>query len=87
MVKPTATGHPAPPATVRNPSQILARICRSGPQIVASGRIQPHTRLRGKITNVPRCRRSEAITCGSGGWGGWDSNPGPADYESAALTG
>ena len=21
------------------------------------------------------------------GWGGWDSNPGPADYESAALTG
>ena len=20
-------------------------------------------------------------------WGGWDSNPGPADYESAALTG
>ena len=23
----------------------------------------------------------------SGTWGGWDSNPGPADYESAALTG
>jgi DNA-binding NarL/FixJ family response regulator len=23
----------------------------------------------------------------TGGWGGWDSNPGPADYESAALTG
>jgi hypothetical protein len=23
----------------------------------------------------------------AGSWGGWDSNPGPADYESAALTG
>ena len=27
------------------------------------------------------------VTCGFLGWGGWDSNPGPADYESAALTG
>jgi hypothetical protein len=27
------------------------------------------------------------VTCGFLRWGGWDSNPGPADYESAALTG
>ena len=27
------------------------------------------------------------VTWGFLEWGGWDSNPGPADYESAALTG
>jgi hypothetical protein len=26
-------------------------------------------------------------TPGQKGWGGWDSNPGPRDYESLALTG
>jgi hypothetical protein len=31
--------------------------------------------------------RSQGLTCGFKEWGGWDSNPGPADYESAALTG
>jgi hypothetical protein len=30
---------------------------------------------------------SPQVTWGFLGWGGWDSNPGPADYESAALTG
>ena len=27
------------------------------------------------------------VSCTFLRWGGWDSNPGPADYESAALTG
>jgi hypothetical protein len=27
-----------------------------------------------------------AITCGSGKWGGWGSNPGPADYEKHARS-
>jgi hypothetical protein len=40
-----------------------------------------------KITMTRRFRWSEALICGFSAWGGWDSNPGPADYESAALTG
>jgi len=49
---------------------------------VASDRIQPHTRLRGKITKFRSFCRSQGLICGSEEWGGWDSNPGPADYES-----
>jgi hypothetical protein len=30
---------------------------------------------------------SDGVWPGQTKWGGWDSNPGPADYESAALTG
>jgi hypothetical protein len=67
--------------------QILARICRSEPQIVASDRTQLHTWPTAKITNVRHFRRSKALTCDSEEWGGWDSNPRPTDYESAALTG
>jgi hypothetical protein len=32
-------------------------------------------------------RRSEALSWAFEEWGGWGSNPRPADYESAALTG
>jgi hypothetical protein len=34
----------------------------------------------------PKCRTIYGKNASSW-WGGWDSNPGPADYESAALTG
>jgi Glyoxalase-like domain len=40
-----------------------------------------------KITKPRGFCRSQSPPCGFGEWGGWDSNPGPADYESAALTG
>src|SRR5262249_60059617 len=30
---------------------------------------------------------ADRVSAGQIWWGGWDSNPGPADYESAALTG
>jgi hypothetical protein len=33
-----------------------------------------------------RYRRSRAFSFEFQGWGGWGSNPRPADYESAALT-
>ena len=64
-----------------------ARIGHSDLHFAACGRTQPHTHLRDKITKVVSFRRSQPLTCGSEEWGGWDSNPGPADYESAALTG
>ena len=57
------------------------------PAFAAYGRIRPHTRLTGKITKIRRFCRSQGLTCDFNEWGGWDSNPGPADYESAALTG
>ena len=63
-------------------SQILARICRSEPQIVASGRTQLHTWPEAKSTNVGHFGRSQVLICVSGKWGGWDSNPPPTDYES-----
>jgi hypothetical protein len=68
-------------------SQILARICRSEPQTVASDRTQLHIWPEAKITKVGHFRRSQGLSCGFSEWGGWDSNPRPADYESAALTG
>jgi hypothetical protein len=68
-------------------SEILARIWHSDLHFPAHGHTQPHTRLRGKITKAAHFRRSQGLICGFGEWGGWDSNPGPADYESAALTG
>jgi hypothetical protein len=64
-------------------SQILARICRSEPQIVASDRTQLHTRPEAKITNAGHFRRSQGLACGFSEWGGWDSNPRPTDYECA----
>jgi hypothetical protein len=38
------------------------------------------------VPTHPELTRSHAVTCGFGEWeewGGWDSNPGPADYESS----
>ena len=50
------------------------------------------------VTHIPRMfstsglderpeRVPEGVCAGQAGWGGWGSNPRPADYESAALTG
>src|SRR5215471_3519273 len=47
-----------------------------------AGRTRPHKRLKGKITKVRHFCRSQGLNCASEEWGGWDSNPGPADYES-----
>ena len=63
------------------------RIRHGHPQKAASDRVQPHRGVS----------RTEPLTCTSPqvrgslpghirGWGGWGSNPRPADYESAALT-
>ncbi len=61
----------------------LARIWHSDLHFTAHGCIQPHTRLAGKITKDLHSRRSQGLICGFLVWGGWDSNPGPADYESS----
>jgi len=61
----------------------LARIWRSDLHFAAHGCIQPHLRLTGKITKASHSRRSQGLICGFREWGGWDSNPGPADYESS----
>jgi len=53
----------------------------------AHGCTKPHTRARDRITKAKRFCSSQALTCGSGEWGGWDSNPGPADYESSPPAG
>jgi hypothetical protein len=42
---------------------------------------------KAKITPRRDFRWSEDLIWAFEEWGGWDSNPGPADYESAALTG
>ena len=62
-------------------SGILARIWHSDLHLAAPGRIRLHTRLTGKITKTRRFRRSQTASCGFGEWGGWGSNPRPADYE------
>ena len=56
-------------------------------QIAADHGLGPHTGAKAKITLRRDLRRSEALIWAFEAWGGWDSNPGPADYESAALTG
>jgi hypothetical protein len=57
-------------------------IGHSDPHFAAPGRVQPPTRLQGKIAKARRFRRSHALKWAFGEWGGWDSNPGPADYET-----
>jgi hypothetical protein len=56
-------------------------------QIAADDGLGPHTAAyRCGIKDLPN-RVYLQVTWGFPWWGGWDSNPGPADYESAALTG
>jgi hypothetical protein len=62
-----------------------ARIGHSEPQMAALGRLQPHIGSELKITEFRRLRRSQGLNCGFREWGGWGSNPRPADYESGIL--
>ncbi len=39
-------------------------------------------RTAGQVVELP-----DRVSAGQAGWGGWGLNPGPTDYESAALTG
>jgi hypothetical protein len=57
------------------------------PQRAANDGAGPHTTAYPCRTKDLVDRVFSQVTCGFLGWGGWDSNPGPADYESAALTG
>ena len=57
------------------------------PQMTASNRSQPHIGAESKIISGTSSCRSQGLSGSFGRWGGWGSNPGPADYESAALTG
>jgi hypothetical protein len=45
-------------------SQILARICRNEPQIMAWDRTQLHSWPEDKITNAGQFRRSRGLACG-----------------------
>jgi integrase len=58
----------------------------SDPHFTATSRAQPHKRPSAKIEKMRRIRRSQRMTGALSKWGGWGSNPRPADYESAALT-
>jgi len=55
--------------------------------MAASGCTQPHIRLVSKIAESTCFRTQSRLTSNSGEWGGWDSNPGPADYESSPPAG
>jgi hypothetical protein len=66
---------------------VLGTYGHSDLHFVAHGCTQPHTKPNSKMTKAKSFRRSQGLTGGFREWGGWDSNPGPADYESAALTG
>jgi hypothetical protein len=57
------------------------------PQRAADDGAGPHTAAYPCQLKDLTDRTFPQVTRGFLGWGGWDSNPGPADYESAALTG
>ena len=56
-------------------------------QTAADHSLGPHTAAYACRIKDLEIATFTQVTCGFLGWGGWDSNPGPADYESAALTG
>jgi hypothetical protein len=57
------------------------------PQRAADDGVGPHTAAYPCQLKDLADRAFPQVTCDFLWWGGWDSNPGPADYESAALTG
>ena len=54
--------------------------------MTASGRLQPHIGAELKITESRHFCRSQGLNCGFREWGGWGSNPRPADYEKPGPT-
>lgn len=84
----------SPPAPARSGCRQVAlsrEVRRSGlqgDQLSPKKRIQPvQAQLTLRHPNNERFRRPKPACIRTGGWGGWDSNPRPTDYESAALTG
>ena len=67
---------------VREEPKILARIWRNEPQMAVSCRTQPHVGAESKIMRAKRSCRSQGLTRNFARWGGWGSNPRPADYEN-----
>jgi hypothetical protein len=51
--------------------------------MTALGRLQPHIGSELKITESRHFRRSQDLNGGFREWGGWGSNPRPADYEKS----
>jgi hypothetical protein len=49
--------------------------------MTALGRLQPHIGAELKTTESRHFCRSQGLNCGFRKWGGWGSNPRPADYE------
>ena len=73
-----------PPAAISKSWRVFAATSRIWRPLVA------HSRTSGwhpRSWNQHVSARQGRPTSDFGAWGGWDSNPGPADYESAALTG
>ena len=50
--------------------------------MMALGHLQPHIGGELKITESRHFCRSQGLNCGFREWGGWGSNPRPADYEN-----
>ena len=71
---------------VREEPKILARIWRNEPQMAVSCRTQPHVGAESKIMRAKRSCRSQGLTRNFARWGGWGSNPRPADYENYGPT-
>jgi hypothetical protein len=46
-------------------------------------RVQPHTGVKPKITTAGSFSSSRGLIGKFGEWGGWGSNPRPADYENS----
>jgi hypothetical protein len=64
-----------------------ALIRHTQPHTVAPSRTQPRTVSDANVSGRLVLAGQRRFALGLEGWGGWGSNPGPADYESAALTG
>ncbi len=54
--------------------------------MTASRRTKPHILAKSRICEARCSCSSEALIGGFGKWGGWGSNPRPADYEKYCDT-
>jgi hypothetical protein len=80
-----------PPArslsALRNGPAAISNFGAYLPQRAADHGLGPHTAAYPCRIKDLEIAALVQVICAFLGWGGWDSNPGPADYESAALTG
>ncbi len=77
----------APHQRSPRPGLTWARIGHSDLHFSTPDRTQPHTRDRSRPRDPGITAGHQPRTKAFTQWGGWGSNPRPADYESAALTG